>query len=407
LTFGYGGSLGSTLAIKINASNHVSIGGGSPVPSATYGLTVKGPRAAQFERTDASGTWADWPTSLPITAAVFKNESGVDVGVNTFTAIGLSAQGSAVGAANAWAVLGLEVMSATDHRSRLNLTMRGSGVSDYLTPWRWQYDGTTYWQTELSTSDITMYLRQGGTTVGVFGYDDSVSSMVIGTGTSISTRGMLRVNDTFVELYGSTTANLRLDASTSTANIYLQAASTSDSTIHFRQDSTTRFIMGYDDSADVFQIHSGTAFTTTASADFSIGTSGQIYMGALTSSTPPYEVRYNTTDGRLYYASTSDARLKSEIKPWKKDALAALRAIEVSHFFHNQENRYMTGPTAQAIQPHIPEMVAPDPKSGYLILSERIYYSYFHKAIQQLADLADKQAAEIAELKNQLNNEKS
>jgi hypothetical protein len=298
-------------------------------------------------------------------------------------------------------------MSASDHRSRLNLTMRGSGVSDYLTPWRWQYDGTTYWQTELSTSDIPMYLRQGGTAVATIGWDDSATSFNISLGNGLAASNRVRFGSGFIYIYGSTAASLYVDGSTSTSNIYLQAASTSDSTIHFRQNSTTRFIMGYDDSADVFQIHSGTAFTTTASADFSIGTSGQIYMGSLTSSSPPYEVRYNTSDGRLYYASTSDARLKSEIKPWTKDALAALRAIEVSHFYHNQENRYMTGPTAQAIQPHIPEMVAPDPKSGFLILSERIYYSYFHKAIQQLADLADKQAAEISELKNQLNNEKS
>jgi hypothetical protein len=405
LTFGYGGSLGSTLAIKINASNHVSIGGGSPVPSATYGLTVKGPRAAEFERTDASGTWSDWPTSLPVTAAVFKNESGVDAGVNTFTAIGLNAQGATTGVANAWAVLGLEAMSATDHRSRLNLTMRGSGVSDYSTPWRWQYDGVTYWQTELSTSDIPMYLRQGGTAVSTIGWDDSAASFNISLGNGLAASNRVRFGSGFIYIYGSTSASLYVDGSTSTSNIYLQAASTSDSTIHFRQDSTTRFIMGYDDSADIFQIHSGTAFTTAAAADFSIGTSGQIYMGGLTSSSPPYEVRYNTSDGRLYYASTSDARLKSQITDWTKDALNALRKIPVKHFYHNQERRFMTGPTAQDIQPYIPEMVAPDPKSGYLILSERIYYSYFHKAIQQLADLVDQQRKEIETLK-QNNNEK-
>jgi hypothetical protein len=205
---------------------------------------------------------------------------------------------------------------------------------------------------------------------------------------------------------GQTTGYAYVTGRTSTARLYISSGSTStDAAIYFRQITTTVWVCGYDDSQTAFQIHNGTGFATLATADFSIDSAGEPYFGNVTSGSPPYELRYNTSSGKVQYASTSDRRLKSKITLWKKDALASLLSIPVSHFWHKQEKRFMTGPVAQDIQPHIPEMVAPDPRSGMLILSERVYYSYFHRAIQQLHENHTREIAELKEEIEQLKNQ--
>ncbi|RLD59339.1 MAG: hypothetical protein DRI97_01250 [Bacteroidetes bacterium] len=129
-----------------------------------------------------------------------------------------------------------------------------------------------------ATTDAAIFYRQVTTTKAVTGWDHSALAFVSAIGTSLASTARTAQTATGFTIFGSTTSSLAIDAASSTANIYLTAASTADSTIRFRNDTTTRFFMGYDYSVSRFQIHSSTAFST--SADFQIDLNGHIGLGA-------------------------------------------------------------------------------------------------------------------------------
>lgn len=380
---------GATPDIRMTIENGGDVGIG--VTNPTERLNVLGPRAGRFTTTTASGAWADFPTGLPNWCVVFAPE---DFGANYYNGILLQSLGAAAGATT-YALLAVENMSTTDNRGRLNILLKGSGASDYMTPLRIQYDGTIYWQTELSTQDITMFLRQGASTVVTQGWDDSAISYIIAIGTSFTATGRLRIGENLMEYYGSGTATLTIDGSTGIASINLQSDSDGDVIIRYRQDTSTRFITGYDDSADLFQIHSGTSFTTTGSADFSISSAGRIYFGSLGGGAPPYLVYYNTGTGEILFQSTSDMRLKKNVELWEPDSLTFLKKQPLILFdMKDGSEKGVIGWNGTKMKELMPDMVGTR-KDGFVNVKDAYMPFHFHRAIKQLL-------TRIEELENRL-----
>jgi hypothetical protein len=189
---------------------------------------------------------------------------------------------------------------------------------------------------------------------------------------------------------------LSVDAATSTALLYLQAATNQDSRIHFRYNGSTNTVVGWDAGLSIFQIHTSSAFTTLASGDFSITTSGDIYMGTLASATGTYYMRYNTTSGQVSY-TTSDIRNKKDIKPFEVDALDALMRFDPKSFTWRQDNKKAIGWIAQEGMEVIPDMFPFIEKIDRYGMDEFNILPYYHRAIQQLNK-------RITELEAQLNN---
>ena len=182
---------------------------------------------------------------------------------------------------------------------------------------------------------------------------------------------------------GTTSITCLLEGLSGSANLQIRASSGNDSVVRFMEGLTTNVIMGFDDSANIFQIHTASSFTTTANADFSIATSGAIYMGNLGTNTESLILYYNNSTGQVTAAVSSDVRMKEHVKPWERDALGDLVAIPVKEYYHRISEKNEFGVIAQDVEKIIPEMVQLD-RDGYRILGERLYFPYFHRAIQQL-----------------------
>ncbi len=160
-----------------------------------------------------------------------------------------------------------------------------------------------------STGDCLIEFLDGGIFRQLIGYDESASSIVIAAGTTITTASRYSFQSQNPTFYGSAAMTFTLDAATSSCSINIQANSTGDSTIRFRQDTTSRFIIGYDDSADMFQIHSSSSYSS--SADFQVNTSGRIGLGVAPHANDQIYLYKNNTSGthyamRLYMDGNSD-----------------------------------------------------------------------------------------------------
>ena len=185
--------------------------------------------------------------------------------------------------------------------------------------------------------------------------------------------------------YGSSQAYMYIDAATSNASIYLQAASTSDAAIYFRQDTSTRFIIGYDDTTNVFQIHSSPSFTTSlATVDFAVTTSGSLYAGNLSNIDQSTYLKHNTSSGLISYNTSSDLRLKTNIEEYQPDSLGWIVNQRLIKFDRKDGSCYgEIGWDGTQMSKIMPSLTFKD-KKGYWNIKETKFPVHFHRAIQQL-----------------------
>ena len=288
-------------------------------------------------------------------------------------------------------------LNATSNDTIFTITLRTS--ASYLAAFEAQSDGIFYIRSEGTAEDIRVrYAQQAGGIVCTTGWDDGTASYEIAIGTSgnFGTAPRYNFDTNIFTMYGTSSAAITIDAATSTAILYLQAHTDQDARIHFRENTSTQVVAGWDGSASIFQIHTSTGFTTLAAGDFSITTTGDIYMGTLASATGTYYMRYNTTTGQVSY-TTSDIRNKKEIKPFEVDALDALMKFDPKRFTWRADNKKAIGWIAQEGMKVIPDMFPFIEKIDRYGMDEFNILPYYHKAIQQLK-------AEIDDLRAQLNN---
>jgi len=232
------------------------------------------------------------------------------------------------------------------------------------------------------------------TTAGLFGWDDSVNAMVLQFGPTLGAIGRAELSATLLRFYGATTAGVWVHAESGAATLYLDGHTGNDAYINFRENGITEFIVGHDASSSLFQIHSGTTFTTAAAGDFSIDISGHIFMGSLQSINNTPTLRYNITSGEVTYYS-SDARLKKNIRDFDVDALDVLSKFVPRTFEWKEFSGTSHGWIAQEGVDHILNMFPLVEKTGMYAISETEILPYYHKAIMQLE-------ARIKELESQL-----
>lgn len=247
-----------------------------------------------------------------------------------------------------------------------------------------------------STSDSIVNFRQDSTTKAMIGWDHSTTDLVLQYGSTFGANGrFVMANGYLMYFYGTTSAGIFIQAATAEARLYVNAATGYDSQIYLRENNVTQTIMGYDAGINAFQIHTGTAFTSLAAADFSIGYStGYVYMGNLRSVNNTPTLRHNTGTGEITYYS-SDRRLKKNIREFDIDALDTLSKFEPRTFEWNEFEGTSHGWIAQEGVDHILNMFPMVKKTGLYAISETEILPYYHKAIMQLK-------AEIEELKKQL-----
>jgi hypothetical protein len=189
-----------------------------------------------------------------------------------------------------------------------------------------------------------------------------------------------------MEFHGNGTATFTVDASTSIASINLQSDSDGDVIIRYRQDTTTRFITGYDDSGDSFQIHSGTSFTTTGSADFTVGGDGRIYFGSIGSGQPPNLIYYNTSSGEIQFWSTSDMRKKKNVRTWEPDSLTFLKNQPLIEYDMKDDSACdVIGWNGTEMRNLMPSMTYLD-GDGFINIADAYFPYHFHRSIKQLLD---------------------
>jgi hypothetical protein len=292
----------------------------------------------------------------------------------------------------------MAVMSTSDanYGGAFKFLLRGIASTDYKTVFQMNYNAKYYWIAETATEDITHYFRQATTNVCTWGWDDGTAAFEIAIGGAFGTAPRYSFDTNKMYIYGSTSADLTIDGATGTAILYLQPANGLESRIHFREDGSTKMVIGYKPDGDFFQIHSGTSITTLAAGDFSVTSIGDIYMGTLASATGTYYMRYNTTSGQVSY-TTSDIQDKKDIKPFEVDALDALMKFDPKRFTWKIDNKQQVGWIAQEGMEAIPDMFPFIEKIDRYGMDEFNILPYYHKAIQQLK-------AEIDELRAQLKN---
>lgn len=295
--------------------------------------------------------------------------------------------------------LSVRPLLTTTHDTVFGISLRANSTGTYYEAFTAQSDGIFYLRSEGTSEDIRVrYAQQAGGIVCTTGWDDGTAAyeIQIGSGGNFGTAPYYSFDTNVFSMFGTTSATITVDAATSTALLYLQAATNQDSRIHFRYNASTNAVCGWDAGLSIFQIHTGTAFTTLASGDFSISTSGYIYMGNLRSVSNTNYLRHNLSTGEVTYYS-SDARLKKNIRDFEPDALAVLSEFKPRTFewIAEDDDKTSHGWIAQEGVDHILNMFPIAPKTGLYAMAEGEILPYYHKAILQLK-------AEIEELKAQL-----
>lgn len=246
---------------------------------------------AWFVHDYAPSNYSDFGSSVANRNLYLTGLEGVGSATN-HTAITISAR--ITGTYVAFCSLVAQGISTSNNNSRFAVQLRhGTGSTDYRTPFKCDSIGTIYFQTKNTTEDITIKHVQSATTVCVTGWDDSTTGYQIAIGTAFGGTNRWEFKGTTTYFYGSSSASLYIDAATTNAAIYLQADTTDDAVIYFRQNTTTKFIVGYDDTYDNFQIHSSTSFSS--APDFCIDPSGNVGIGQDASTTIRFQVEKSYT----------------------------------------------------------------------------------------------------------------
>ena len=163
-----------TLVTAANVPIHFS-------PNNTLAASIVGIYSRFYAGHTATGNaWVDYPTALPQRALLIQRTAGQYI-LNDYNSIQMTASGG--NGKNAYVTLAVQALSATDHRTRFNITLRGSASTAYETVFSVDYNSIYYWKVDSASADITHHLRQSGVTQAVFGWDETTGFQIhTGTG---------------------------------------------------------------------------------------------------------------------------------------------------------------------------------------------------------------------------------
>ena len=140
--------------------------------------------------------------------------------------------------------------------------------------------------------------------------------------------------------------------------------------------------------------------TTIDSSDFSINLTGYIFFGNIRSLSQGNYLRYHPTGSEVSYLSSSDIRLKENIKLWEPDSLSFLVAQDLIKFDRKDGSNYgEIGWNANQMSDLMPDMTWIG-EDGYYNLKDAHFPLHFHRAIKQLNQKIEELEAEIESLKN-------
>lgn len=112
-------------------------------------------------------------------------------------------------------------------------------------------------------------------------------------------------------------------------------------------------------------------------------------------------IGYDSAGPSAAFHTTSDARLKNNIKPVEFDALSAINGLEICSFDWKDSSKphVEKGFVAQQVEQFIPEMVGEDAE-GIKSVSEGPLVKYLVKAVQELSTRIEQLEIELEEAKN-------
>jgi len=136
-----------------------------------------------------------------------------------------------------------------------------------------------------------------------------------------------------------------------------------------------------------------------------IEVTGKIYAPTLADETGDYFVKYEDTasEGEIVYDSSSDEKLKKNIRPWKFDSLSLLNSLDIKMFDrrYGHKKKGVIGWIAQDLQLLMPDMVG-ESKQGYLTIKEPWFQRHFHRAIIQIDQKVETQEQKIIRLEERI-----
>lgn len=129
---------------------------------------------------------------------------------------------------------------------------------------------------------------------------------------------------------------------------------------------------------------------------------GRIYMPNLQGLTNTNYIRYNSSTGACTYLSSSDIRLKENIKLWQPDSLKFLLNQNLIRFDRKDKSSMdEIGWDGTQMEQLMPEMTWRDEK-GYVNFKDAHFPYHFHRAIQQLGEIAETHEQKIKRLEGQI-----
>lgn len=328
---------------------------------------------------DASGGQPEYSTGQ-----ILRINSSENVGINRDPAYKLDITGSSD---TITARLGQSSVSGSGGWLRLQNTSTGQATGAYA-------GRIDFYKDDAST--------QGAGTVGAI-YSEAIDSggtynLYFKTGQDVDTPA--GTNST---MYLTYTGELYLDAAQN-AILSLDAGTTSyDSYIRFSEAGSTVALMGWDTSANIFQIHTGTAFQTSANGDFSISTGGTIYMGNISNNAYTNYLRYDSSTSAVGWYSSSDIRLKENIELWERDSLTFLMAQKIIEY--DRKDGSMKGEIgwdATQMRELMPDMTWVEGRRRLVNFKEAHMPLHFHQAIKQLGTIAETHEEKIQRLEEKV-----
>lgn len=156
----------------------------------------------------------------------------------------------------------------------------------------------------------------------------------------------------------------------------------------------------WDDSANKVGINND-APSYTLDVNGTFCTNSNVYFTGISSNTGEYYLKWTELTGTVTY-STSDIRLKENVRPWEFDSLSFLNNLNLNLFdWKDGRGKDVIGWIAQDVEELMPEMVGYN-NDGIRLIKEPYFLNHFHQAIKQQSTIIEQQQKEINILHNEI-----
>ncbi len=155
--------------------------------------------------TATHAAWSDYPTALPTRYSLRAERGSAISGTNNYNGVVLHAQGNS--SYDSYAFIGVKAITTIDNKAEFNLMLSGASATDWETVFSARYDSIYYWKTSSVSSDIKHALVQNGTSVAIWGWDDSGAGFQIEVGTAFSSGPAMFIGSNNHVAIGSQTNN--------------------------------------------------------------------------------------------------------------------------------------------------------------------------------------------------------